>query len=332
VKKTASSTETTSKFTIKADELAKGLGITIVKLYNIVEFFDSDDKDEWDLKENEHFIWLAKGHKTRIFSQEGAYAIATYLDQKEKKSFFSRFKEFIFRHQEKLRQSFVRQKVLDNSKSLMCRGGYSYLSRKDTVAILSTSYARLSQAFKDVQKTDTLVYDQDFIEIDDVNYYSLHAFEALSRNLGDNLKSTNRCAWCKEVSSTGFKTLHLLVIDRGKLQQRIAAAKKLTRSRDRDTCQITGKKSKPANPINMAVHHIYCESAYPDVADSMDNLITLTEDVHKEFHTWHGGNKKPCTIHDLIRFTSVRYPEREVESIRLDNLKKKFAYLDADSN
>jgi hypothetical protein len=37
-----------------------------------------------------------------------------------------------------------------------------------------------------------------------------------------------------------------------------------------------------------------------------DNLITLTEKVHKDFHAWNGGTKKPCTIDDLIRFADER--------------------------
>lgn len=83
-----------TKFTIKPADLSKGLGITIEKLYKIVEFFDSDSKDEWDLKEDEHFIWLSKNQGTRIFSEQGAYAIALYLDKNEKKVYLHGVKNF----------------------------------------------------------------------------------------------------------------------------------------------------------------------------------------------------------------------------------------------
>jgi hypothetical protein len=316
-----------TKFTIKPADLAKGLEISTEKLYDIVEFFDSDSKDEWDLKEEEHFIWLSKAQRTRIFSEQGAYAIALYLDKNEKKSLWKRCKEFLFKHQEKLRRAFVQQKVLNNSASLIRHKDRHYLSRKDTVAILSTSYPRLKQSFADVQKVDPLIYDTEFIEIDKVNYYSLRAFEALGKNLGENLTSANRRAWCKEVAYTGSKTLQALISEQDKLQQRIAAAKNRAKVRDKSHCQITGLKSTPAKPIEMAVHHIYCSSHYPAAADSIDNLITLTNEIHKEFHNWHGGNRKPCTIHDLIEFAATQYPEEDV-GVGLYQIKQKLRHLD----
>jgi hypothetical protein len=321
-----------TKFTIKAADLAKGLGITPDKLYKIVAFFDSDSKDEWDLKEDEHFIWLSKNQGTRIFSEQGAYAIALYLDKNEKKSAWAWCKEFLFKHQQKLQQAFIRQKVLNNSTSLIRRNDYHYLSRKDTVTILSTSYPRLNQAFKEIQQTETLIYGTEFTEIDGVNYYSLRAFELLSRNLGDNLKSENRRAWCNEVGCTGFRTLKLLADEQDKFEQRISVVKGQARTRDKNRCRITGQKSTPAKPIDMAVHHIYCRNTYPDGADRMDNLITLSQEVHREFHNWHGGNEKACTIHDLIRFTSEQYPDLEKVSLDLHNIKRKLIYLDANLN
>jgi hypothetical protein len=316
-----------ANFTIKPDYLAQQLEITTGKLYEIVDFFDSDTKDEWDLKEEEHFIWLCKKQGTRIFSEQGAYEIALYLDKTEKKSLWKWCKEFLFHHQEKLRHAFVQQKVLNNSTSLIRRGDHHYLSRKDTVAILSTSYARLSQSFSDIQKSDPLIYDTEFIEIDKVNYYSLRAFEALSGNLGENLKQEHRRAWCKEVACTGSKTLQALISEQDKFQQKIAAAKSKAKTRDKSHCQITGLGSNRTKQIDMEVHHIYCSSHYPTAADNIDNLITLTQEVHREFHNWHGSNKKPCTIHDLIEFAATQHPEQDV-GIKLYQLKLKLRHLD----
>jgi hypothetical protein len=69
-----------NQFDITAEELAKGLGISFERLYEVVDIFDADSKDEWDLKEGEHFVWLIKNAKTRTFSEFGAFAIAKYLD------------------------------------------------------------------------------------------------------------------------------------------------------------------------------------------------------------------------------------------------------------
>lgn len=52
-------------------------------------------------------------------------------------------------------------------------------------------------------------------------------------------------------------------------------------------------------------------------------MITLAEDVHKEFHNWNRGNKAACTIDDLIRFVNVLYPEQEEASYNLNKIKKK---------
>ncbi|HEY9846046.1 MAG TPA: hypothetical protein V6D03_07600 [Candidatus Caenarcaniphilales bacterium] len=59
------------------------------------------------------------------------------------------------------------------------------------------------------------------------------------------------------------------------------------------------------------------------MATSTDNLITLTEPVHREFHTWNGGVNKPCTIDGLIQFVNELYPEQEEASFKLNQIKKK---------
>lgn len=41
-------------------ETAKVLGKRIDTLYKTVDFFDSDDKDEWELIEGEHFEFTTK--------------------------------------------------------------------------------------------------------------------------------------------------------------------------------------------------------------------------------------------------------------------------------
>lgn len=52
-------------------------------------------------------------------------------------------------------------------------------------------------------------------------------------------------------------------------------------------------------------------------------MITLAEDVHKDFHSWNGDSKAACTIDDLIRFVNELYPEQEEASYKLNKIKKK---------
>jgi len=141
-----------SKFTIKADDLAKALEISLERLYEIIDIFDRDSDDEWELREGDHFIWLSKSAGTRLFSEIGAYAIAKYLNAHTQSSIWGRIIEFITRHKEKLRNSFIRQKVIDNSSSLIRRNNRWFISRKEAIAILCTSPARFDKAFKDIQK------------------------------------------------------------------------------------------------------------------------------------------------------------------------------------
>lgn len=80
--------------------------------------------------------------------------------------------------------------------------------------------------------------------------------------------------------------------------------------RDGNCCQITGKKRDKIHPtINITVHHIYSKQLYPHLAACQDNLITLTEEVHREFHAWNGGFQQPCTVDDLIDFVTKLYPD-----------------------
>ena len=55
-------------FTITDTELAKELDITPEYLDQVVDFFDSDPDDSWDLGENVDYIFTNKVKKIRRFS------------------------------------------------------------------------------------------------------------------------------------------------------------------------------------------------------------------------------------------------------------------------
>lgn len=313
----------TSEFTIKEKDLAEALEITPEKLDEIIVFFDSDPNDEWELREDDHFIYLNKTWKERLFSQHGAFAIAKYMDTIEKKSLWERLKEFVTRHKERIRNAFVRQKVHDNSSSLTTRNHRHFLSKKDVVNILCTSYPRLKKAFEDIQRSDNpMTIYEDFDDIEGTRYYSLSGFDNLSRKLAADLKDRDRREWCSAVEVVGSKTLKLLISAEEQRAKRIQAAMEAAKKRDKKCCQITGNKPTKYNKFNIAVHHIFSQEHYPHLATSMENLITLTEAVHKEFHAWNGGSKVPCTIDELICFVNELYPDQEEASLKLNEIKK----------
>jgi hypothetical protein len=317
-----------TKFVITAEELAKGLDISLVRLYEVVDFFDADSKDEWELKEGEHFIWLVKSARTRTFSEFGAYAIAKYLDTTQPQGFWSRFKEFVSGHKRKLRQAFIRTQVLDNCSSLMVRNGGIYLSKADAVNILMTSHPRFNKAFEDLRTSDMpLVAGSDFADFDEKRYFRLSGFERISHLLGEELTAKDRRAWCAETAIVVPRVFEKLMDAEMAFEGKVQSAKKAVRRKEKNRCQATGRKDSPAQRLTLNVHHIFCRHHYPQLAASHENLVTLDEVVHNNFHAWNG--KQPCTADRLIEFLSIHHPEAEDLTLRLHSLSKAYAPLKA---
>lgn len=315
----------TSNFTIKERDLAEALGISVSKLDKVIDFFESDPDDEWDLRESDHYVYSNKRLKERVFAEHGAFAIAKYMDSVEPKSLWDNLVEFITRHKEKLRNAFVRRKIHENCSSLTLRNNRYFLSKKDLVNIFCTSYARINRAFEAIQRSEKpLTKFEDFDDFDGNRYYSLSGFDRLSRELAQALTVKDRREWCKAVEMVGNKTLKLIVNAETARLREISKAKENAKSRDKKTCQVTRKKPSKINDFNLAAHHIYSDKEYPDLAVCVDNLITLNEKIHREFHVWHGGNHAGCTADDMINFLMERYPDAEEALLKLYRVKAMF--------
>ncbi len=322
------------EFSIKEDYLAKELEITREHLDEIVDFFDSDPNDEWDLKEGVDFVYINKSKKERRFSRLGAYSIAKYLDAKESKNFFQKLKEFFTQHQRKLRQSFISQRIHDNHSSLVKMGDRYFLTRKDVVSILCTSYPKVDSTFKVIQVSELPLergvdYRDETIgegnKEKTIRYYSLSAYDRICRALSDaqssaKLTKQNRREWCSDAADVGKNTFRLIIRELESFEKKVQAAIAKAKKRDSDTCQVSGTKSKYSN---LAAHHLYCKSTYPHIASSVDNLITITEAIHKEFHLWNGGFDKVCTVDDFIKFLIQNYPEAHEALLMVNQMKKK---------
>ncbi|MEB3294060.1 MAG: hypothetical protein VKJ24_12950 [Synechococcales bacterium] len=311
-------------FTIREADLAQALEISPQELDRIIQFFDSDSKDEWELCENNHFIYLNKALNERLFSEQGAYAIAKYMDEITPKSIWSMITEFITRHKEKIRNAFISRKIQENSSSLTVKNDRHFLSKKDVVSIFCTSPARLDKAFKDIQRSNQpLKIYEDFDDIDGVRYYSFSGFYRLGRNLADTLTVKDRKNWCGAIEVVGKKTFKLIVDQQTAFQKKIDNAMAQARRRDGDRCQITHiKRDKYNRTVNIVAHHLYSQKHYPHLAASVDNLITLTQETHNDFHTWNGGFQKPCTVDDLIRFVNELHPDNYEVVLKLNTVKK----------
>jgi hypothetical protein len=316
-------------FVVREKDLAKALEITPERLDEIIAFFDSDPNDEWELRENDHFVFLTERWQERLFSYHGAFAIAKYMDAIEKKTLWTRIVEFVTRHKAKIRNAFICQKVVENCSSLTTRNNRHFLSKKDVVNILCTSYGRLNKAFDEIQRSDhPMALFEDFDEIEGERYYALSGVDKFCRVLAAGLKDKDRQEWCAAVEVVGKKTVNELISAEEAQTKRIQAAKAQARKRDQSRCQITGQKATKHHKFNIAVHHIFSKEHHPHLAMSLDNLITLKEEVHQEFHAWNGGTTKACTLDDLVRFINdfysdeERYPEREKLLIKLNQIKQ----------
>jgi hypothetical protein len=96
----------------------------------------------------------------------------------------------------------------------------------------------------------------------------------------------------------------------------IESTKNKAKRRDKNTCQITLVHQNSKNINAIAAHHLYSVNKCPHLATSIDNLITIDEKIHKEFHlTWMGGYDIECTVQDFIDFITERYPEQATEEL-----------------
>ena len=239
----------TTKFLIKEIQLAEALDIPNQKLHDIQVFFDAYQDDEWELLKDKDYI-IEAGN--RIYTYEGAYAIAEYLHTTEKQNFITKIIEWFTHFKEKLRQSLVKQKivdVIDSPGKLVKVNQYHFISKKDIVTILGTNHARINSAFREIQRSKRpLIIEQDFLDIEDKRYYSLKGLFKITKHLGAELTRKNRRDWCNDVGKVGDKTVKTIVKVWDKWQQEIDQAKRFVRkTRDKNRCRVSGKKLQITN-------------------------------------------------------------------------------------
>jgi hypothetical protein len=142
-------------------------------------------------------------------------------------------------------------------------------------------------------------------------YYSLNGIYKLSKALHQSLKAKNRQEWCQEVGDVLKPQVDSIVKQIIERDKRIQLVKDRVKSqRDKKTCQVTKQRQVPAATFKLAVHHLYSVNQYPHLADVEHNLITLTNDVHDQFHDqFMGGKNKSCTIDDFMNFIHHYYSE-----------------------
>lgn len=73
--------------------------------------------------------------------------------------------------------------------------------------------------------------------------------------------------------------------------------------RDRFTCQVCGANGKKTE---FAIHHLWDAHRNPKHRLKLDNLVTLCEPCHVDFHRWNGGTHRACTAPDFESYRLQR--------------------------
>lgn len=309
---------------ITSQELVKTLKINGQELVDIEEFFDSIPDDEWELVEGKDYKIVNKTNGLREYTQSGAYTIARYLEATRKPSFWDLIKEWFLHTKREIRRNFVRKKIRDNSSSLIKRKELFFISKADAVVIFGTRsdyLAKMAEYAKRMPKS--LIEGTDYETfVDGGEHFSLEGIYKLAQAFKDCHTKKNRREWCEDVGEVITFEIEHIVSEIRKREQRIQTAMDRVKKRDKNTCQVTRTKSNRVDKVKLAAHHLYCQSDYPHLADVENNLITLTCEVHDQFHqSFMGGSQKLCTIEHFIDFVAKYYPSNTQVIVWLEQQK-----------
>ncbi|ARI79984.1 hypothetical protein [Microcystis aeruginosa] len=324
-------------FTIREAELIQWLSISHKRLDEIVSFFDADPNDDWDLVEGDDYQFVNKEKKLRNFSPKGAFKIASYIEKNEKRGIFYKFKEFFTKHDQKIRRSLARKLIfaeLIDSGEIQVYQGVAMIHKQSLRRILETNGAKLNKTVNHLQqRTDKpLELGVDFYEDEKREFwFSESGIVMISKSMSETLTNKSRQEMCKTIAMEfplAFKEIQENLDDDTKQKIEIEKAKKRAKTRDKNTCQVTGQKPDKDVKFNLAVHHLYSVQKYPHLATLDLNLVTIKEEIHQEFHGNLGGFNQPCTIEDFIEFLHVYYPEHHGNlALKLQKTKKKLEKL-----
>jgi len=334
------------KYELMSDEeTARIIGITLQRLYGICDIFDARNDDQWDLKEGEHFEWHNKGIKKRCFYEEGAMALAKYLQETETNGFVASIIDAVLEkltnRRKRTRQLLVRRRVIlevQNLEGTVVQGDLVFLTRSKAIRILDTNGKGLNAAARREQANCGLVGRSPmekgihFTQIEDTQYWSQRGLVRIAQNMSENLSQKSRKAWVEAVAEVYEDAIeqqrkYLESFD-AKVKKAMVQVKEMAKKK----CQVTLEKQRPYDAFDLHVHHLFDRSTRPDLATLHDNLLVMRENLHQDFHKWHGsGSCEPRHFIDYLttveswRFDSPKMTTHLHQLInRLENLQKTF--------
>ncbi len=330
-------------FLFDEEEIAKSLYIQRDQLTAIIKQLISNNK----LTENDHFRICNKTYQEKLFSKQGAFIIANYLDTRglisdsEIQDFVAligdKNKNFINQLITKKEQQLLRYKVTEvinqNCTSLTKVNNRHFLSKIDTINILQTTSEQLDQLFLKLRRfrpPDSLIIDEDFCTIETQRYYSFSGLAKFSQELSKTIPEQKN--YYSEFLNIGLPILEQRTKSLPHQPDRnlINYMKEKALKRDNNTCQVTGIQKNQYNryQVNLRVHHLYDESHYPYLAANIDNLITITYKIHDDFHVhFNGGTIYETTIDLFIEYLRQFHYNKELLITELYERKRRIKPL-----
>ena len=319
-------------------ETAKILHKTTTSLYKTVDFFDSRDDDEWDLKEGEHFEFVKGGdpaYQPRRFTEEGVEALAQYYEKEGKISILHSVLDALFQRRIRRKKMLVSRRITQEFIEAIpppeIRGELAFVQRKTTINILQTNGKGLNNS--EARLFDAGSLDgQEGLELDvhfskdenDQRTWSQKGIASIAVDMSRKSRiSKARKAWMDAVGDVveDCFTAEVKRISAAPLRidKAIAAAKQSAGQR----CQVSGKRKTRTSQIQLHGHHLFDKATRPDLADLHENILVIEGNIHSEFHSWK--KKESCEPKDFLDFLSdVRLdlvdPENKAAAKRYNKL------------
>lgn len=328
------------KCNITDKELADALDITVDRLVDICDFFDSDPNDDWELIKGLHF---EKGpYGAKVFSAEGAVEICNYLEKhQQERPLLQRWARWLLQRDRRLKGLMIAKHIQEVSQlegQIVFKSGRAFLSPKACREVLGlgTRQDILKRTFTEIQRAENTEIEPLQINLDffndeqDSRYLSRSGLASVSKHLGIRLSQKHRQEWMKVVADYAPPALETIERHEADREKRIKRAMDRVRKQASGRCQLTARR-QAVHKFDLEVHHLFDKNAYPQLADMETNLMAIGSDIHGHFHQWMGGTQVTCTVEDMERyieeFSNSLFPNGNAEqatkvAIFLSNTKK----------
>ncbi|CAD5933880.1 hypothetical protein NO976_01522 [Planktothrix agardhii] len=300
-------------FFITEEDVLQGLDLQKPELEQIISAIEKE-KDKFVWEEETHFRYVHKGHKKRDFSRLALIVIGEYFETNQQSKQATKVLELLTKKISEEEKKQIDLEIVestlsilsDNSSKILLRRNRYWINFRDVLKLLKTNTDRLEQAFEDIARSDLpLIIEVDFEDIEDDRHYSFSGLERISLELSEKLTDRLERLYAARVHKVAIPIIKYKATPKLPLKAEIDSAIKAALKKQKNQCQITGESM--SKTMTLAVHHLYNKSTYPELAAEQDNLLVIKQEIHQEFHCWHEGYMKPCTISDFRLFIEVKY-------------------------